>query len=140
MILFCSDNAADELLVGQLLQKYSMPNMVFRMSDSAHSLMLAIKNGCRGDPEVYLVQLVFLTSKHPNPSIANLLKHSRRFRSTFTEQQVDDVMSVLSHLGWSPQRMTSRARSWRRAALRIDKMIQTLVDEAEHGTRKECIA
>ena len=100
--------------------------------------MLAIKGGCEGDAEVDLVQSVFLTNKRPFPSMANLLKHSRRIRSTFTEQQVDDVMSVLSHLGWSPQRMTSRARTWRRAALKIDKMIQALADEAEHGARKEC--
>ena len=135
---FCSDNAADELMVGQLLQRGSMPNMVFQMSDSAHSLMLAIKNGCKGDAEVDLVQSVFLTNKRPFPSVANLLRHSRRFRSTFTEQQAGDVMSVLSHLGWSPQRMTSRARTWSRAALKIDKMIQALVDEAEYGARKEC--
>ena len=134
-LFFCSDNAADENMAGRLLGE-QLPHLKFMIGDSAHSLMLAIKNGCKGDPEVNVVQAIFLTNKRPQPSVANLLRHSRRFRPSFTEAQQDRAFSVLSHLGWSPQRMTSRARSWSRCALKIDVVLQALALEAENGSQK----
>ena len=111
--------------------------MGFQMSDTSHSLMLAIKNGCKGDPEVDAVQGIFQTNKKTHPSITNLLRHSKRFRSTFSDEQQEDIFTVLSHLGWAPQRMTSRAKSWSRGALKIDSVFKALAKEAEFGARKE---
>ena len=36
--------------------------MGFEMSDTSHSFMLAVKNGCKGDLEVEKVQGIFLTN------------------------------------------------------------------------------
>ena len=135
-LFYCTDNAADEVLAGELLQ-HDLPRLKFHMTDSSHSLMLAIKNGCKGDPEVDLVQGIFLTNKKPHQSIANMLRHSKRFRSSFTDEQQDDIFATLSHLGWAPQRMTSRARSWSRGALKIGAVFKALAREAEEGPRKE---
>jgi len=135
-LFYCADNAADESLAGDIAGK-ELLRMTFKMSDSSHSLMLAIKNGCKGDPEVDAVQGIFLTNKKPYPSIANMLRHSKRFRASFTEEQQDAVFASLSHLGWAPQRMTSRARSYRRGALTIDGVFKALAKEAEGGARKE---
>ena len=99
--------------------------------------MLAVKNGCKGDPEVEKVQGIFLTNKKPFPSVSNLLRHSKRCRARFTDEQQDQVLSVLSNLGWAPQRMTSRARSWTRGSLKIRTVLQVLAKEAETGARKE---
>ena len=82
-------------------------------------------------------QAIFLTNKKPHPSICNILKHSRRFRSAFSEEQQGDVFTVLSHLGWAPQRMSSRARSMSRAVLKIDPLLTALAREAEGGSKKE---
>ena len=135
-MFYCADNAADESLAGEIAVK-ELPRMGFQMSDTSHSLMLAIKNGCKGDPEVDAVQGIFLTNKKPHPSITNLLRHSKRFRSTFSDEQQEDIFTVLSHLGWAPQRMTSRAKSWSRGALKIDAVFKALAKEAEFGARKE---
>ena len=135
-LFFTADNAADETLAGQLMLR-DLPRLTFNMPDSTHSIMLAIKNGCRGDPEVDAVQAIFLTNKKPHPSICNILKHSRRFRSAFSEEQRGDVFTVLSHLGWAPQRMSSRARSMSRAVLKIDPLLTALAREAEGGSKKE---
>jgi hypothetical protein len=135
-LFYCTDNAADESMAGEIAGK-GLPRLTFKMSDSSHSLMLAIKNGCKGDPEVDAVQGIFLTNKKPHPSIANLLRHSKRFRSAFTDEQQEDVFGTLSHLGWSPQRMTSRARSYGRGILKIDALLMALAKEAEGGARAE---
>ena len=51
----------------------------------------------------------------------------------FTEEQAGGVFVVLSHLGWSPQRMTSRARSYTRQALKHVGALSALAREAEEG-------
>ena len=47
------------------------------------------------------------------------------------------MFTVLSHLGWAPQRMSSRARSMSRAVLKIDPLLTALAREAEGGSKKE---
>ena len=134
-LFFCTDNAADEVLAGELL-KADLPRLNFHMSDSSHSLMLAIKNGCKGDPEVDLVQGIFLANKKPHQSIANMLRHSKRFRSSFTERQQHDVFATLSHLGWAPQRMTSRARSWSPGGFENRRGVQSISLGSRRGAKE----
>ena len=132
VVFFSADNAADETKAGVLL-KETFSNMTFDIPDVTHSLQLAIKNGVKGDPEVDLIQGVFITNKKPYPSISNILRHSTRFRSRFTEKQQGDVFGVLSHLGWSPQRMSSRSRPYQRSTLKMRSLLCALAAEAEGG-------
>ena len=129
---FTAGNAADETKAGVLLQE-TFPNMTFNEPDLTHSLQLAIKNGAKGDPEVDLIQGVFITNKSPHPSISNILRHSTRFRSRFSQEQQGDVYGVVSHMGWSPQRMSSRSKPYRRAALKMLPLFAALAAEAEDG-------
>ena len=75
MRFFTADNAADETVAHRNLLA-NFPNLNFEVPDTSHSIMLAIKNGAKGDPIVDLVQGVFVTNKQPIPSISNLLRSS----------------------------------------------------------------
>lgn len=77
---FTADNAADETVAHRHLRD-ELEALDFDIPDTTHSVMLAIKNGCKGDPEVDLVRGVFITNKRPVPSISRCLQNSTRFRT-----------------------------------------------------------
>ena len=77
---------------------------------------------------------IMLTNKKPYPSISNLLRHSSRFRYVFKEEQQGGALTVLSHLSWAPQRMSSQARSLSRASLKLSDLLSALAREAEGQT------
>lgn len=67
-----------------------------------------------------------------------MLRNSSRFRATFTEEQRSGVYSTLSHLGWAPQRMSSRANVYRRiAGVHLTDMLSALARECEGGAMKK---
>ena len=134
-----ADNAADENVVKDELAK-EFENLNFLDPDTTHSFQLGIKNGAKGDPEVDLVQGICCTNKKPYPSIANMLRCSNRFRKRFIEKQRDSIMNVLSHLGWAPQRHSSRSRTYTRESLLIGQLLEALAHEAEDGRYKEAAA
>lgn len=127
---FTADNAADETIAHQCLRD-ELDALDFDIPDTVHSVMLAIKNGCKGDPEVDLVRGVFLTNKRPIPSISRCLQNSTRFRSQFTEQQRDGIYTTVSHLGWSPQRHSSQSRPWCRGSGKIKDLLSALAKEVD---------
>ena len=50
---FTADNAADEVVAARTLKvPERLPHLDFEIADSSHCIMLAIKNGCKGDPIV----------------------------------------------------------------------------------------
>ncbi len=136
VLFFTSDNANDEASAMSFLQ-VELKNLVFEVNDTTHSLQLAIRNAVAGDPEVDIVQKVLLTNKRPVPSVSNLLRHSPRFRSVFSKQQQEDSLAVLQHLGWAPQRMTSRSRPYARVCMRVKSLLAALAHEATHGPEKD---
>ena len=95
-VFFVTDNAADEIKVGVLLKQH-LPNLVFHVMDSTHSLQLAIRHGMAGGPEVEQLQKVLLTNKRPQPSVSNLLRNYARFRVVFCQRQQDDALSALEN-------------------------------------------
>ncbi len=129
---FTADNAADETIAHKCLRD-ELNALEFDIPDTTHSVMLAIKNGCKGDPEVDLVRGVFLTNKRPNSSISRCLQNSTRFRTRFTEQQCNDVYNTLSHLGWSPQRHSSQSRPWGRGSNKIESLMSALAEEVDNN-------
>ena len=134
-----ADNAADENVVKDELAK-EFENLNFLDPDTTHSFQLGVKNGAKGDPEVDLVQGICCTNKKPYPSIANMLRNSKRFRKRFMETQRDSIMNVLSHLGWAPQRHSSRSRTYTRESLLMGQLLEALAREAEDGRYKEAAA
>ena len=60
-LFWTADNAADESCAHDSVRA-ELQNLTFDDPDDTHSVMLAIKNGCAGDPEVELVQQVMLTN------------------------------------------------------------------------------
>ena len=135
---FTADNAADEVKACQLMRE-ELPQLQFDLPDGSHSIQLAIKNGCCGDPEVDKVRQIMLTNKKPYPSISNLLRHSTRFRSVFKEEQQGSTLTVLSHLSWAPQRMSSQARSLSRASLKLSDVLSALAREADGQTSAKSV-
>jgi len=119
---YTADNAADETAACQLL-KQTCKHLVYENPDTTHSIMLATKQGCRGDPEIEKVQQVFLTSKRPYKSVASILRHSTRCRTAFKEEQIDATMVTLSHLGWAPQRHDSQSHALGCSALTIEAIL-----------------
>lgn len=138
---FTADNAADETIAHKCLREALDDSLEFDIPDLAHSVMLAIKNGCQGDPEVDLVRSVFLTNKRPTPSISRCLQNSSRFRSQFTEQQRDGIETTVSHLGFAPQRFSSQSRSWGRGSRKIQDLMSCLAREVDRGGqyKKACL-
>ena len=129
---FTADNAADEAVAASTLKAPErLPHLDFEIADSSHSIMLAIKNGCKGDPIVTKTQGLFLTNKKPHQSIANLLRNSSRLRSAFKEEQQDSLFTLLCHFGWSPQRFSSRARALARSAMKLPDLLSLLAREAD---------
>ena len=50
---FTADNAADEAVAASTLKAPErQPHLDFEVADSSHSIMMAIKTGCKGDPIV----------------------------------------------------------------------------------------
>ena len=128
---FTADNAADETIAHRCLREEFGDSLEFDISDTTHCVMLGIKNGCKGDPEVDLVRGVFLTNKRPMPSISRCLQNSTRFRSQFTEQQQDGIETTVSHLGWAPQRHSSQSRPWGRGSRKIHELMSALAKEVD---------
>ena len=127
---FTADNAADETVAHNHLRD-ELGSLDFDIPDTAHSFMLAIKNGCKGDSEVDLVRGVFLTNKRPMPAISRCLQNSTRFRCQFTDQQRDGIETTMSHLGWSPQRHSSQSRPWGRGSRKICDLMSALAKEVD---------
>ena len=136
LIFFAADNAGNENKSADILRSV-YTRMQCDFPDTTHSLQLAIKNGLRGEPEIEHVQAVLLTNKKPLPSISNILRHSQRFRSSFTDEQQDDVFGAIEHLGWSPNRMTSRSKPFGRLARKVGAVFSALAKEAEGGAYKK---
>jgi hypothetical protein len=138
---FTADNAADETIAHKSLSEALSGSLEFDIPDLAHSVMLAIKNGCKGDTEVDLVRAVFLTNKRPTPSISRCLQNSSRFRSQFTEEQQDGIETTVSHLGFAPQRFSSQSRPWGRGARKIRDLMSCLAKEVDNGGqyKKACL-
>ena len=138
---FTADNAADETIAHKCLSEALGGSLEFDIPDLAHSVMLAIKNGCKGDTEVDLVRAVFLTNKRPTPSISRCLQNSSRFRSQFTEEQQDGIETTVSHLGFAPQRFSSQSRPWGRGARKIRDLMSCLAKEVDNGGqyKKACL-
>ena len=140
-LFWTADNAADESCAHDLVRA-ELQNLTFDDPDDTHSVMLAIKNGCAGDPEVELVQQVMLTNKRPFKSISNLLQHSSRLRSDYKEEQIDATLVTLSNLGWAPQRHSSRSSSLANASLTIQAVLSFVARGANVGnptTSKSCV-
>ena len=136
LIFFAADNAGNENKSADILRSV-YTRMQCDFPDTTHSLQLAIKNGLRGEPEIEHVQAVLLTNKKPLPSISNILRHSQRFRSSFTDEQQDDVFGAIEHLGWSPNRMTSRSKPFGRLARKVGAVFQLSLRRLKAGrTRK----
>ena len=135
VMYFTPDNAADEIVCGTALQS-AFKNLRYYVPDSTHSIQLAIKNGCKGEPLVEKAQQVLLTNKRPNPSAANLLRNSKRFRSKYSQGDAEEVLSTCQHLGYAPQRMSSRARPFGRIARGVRRLFGALADEADSGPEK----
>jgi hypothetical protein len=138
---FTADNAADETIAHRCLSEALGDSLEFDIPDLAHSVMLAIKNGCKGDAEVDLVRAVFLTNKKPTPSISRCLQNSSRFRSQFTEEQRDGIETTVSHLGFAPQRFSSQSRPWGRGARKIQDLMSCLAKEVDRDGqyKKACL-
>lgn len=125
---FTADNAADETVAHESL-RVELGAFDFDIPDTTHSVMLGIKNGCKGDLEVDLVRAVFITNKRPIPSIARCLKNSSRFRKGFTDEQRDDIFTTISHMGWAPHRHSSQSRPWTRGARKIRAVLGAMATE-----------
>ncbi len=134
-LYWTADNASNETHAHALLHE-ELPRLDFDMADDTHSLMLAIKNGCKGEPEVEIVQGIFVTNKKPYPSIGNMLAYSSRFRSIYTEEQQGGIHEVCTHLGWSPARHASRSRTYSRATRGIRDLLGALAREASGKSSK----
>ena len=66
-----------------------------------------------------------------------MLRNSVRFRAAFTEEQQSGLFTTLSHLGWAPQRMSSRANVYRRiAGVHLTDLLSALALECEDGAMK----
>ena len=135
---FTADNASDEVKACQLMRD-DLPQLQFHIPDGSHSIQLAIKNGCGGDPEIDKVRQIMLTNKKPFPSVSSLLRHSSRFRSVFKEEQQGSSLTVLSHLSWAPQRMSSQARALSRASLKLSDLLTALAREAEGSASSKSV-
>jgi len=127
---YTADNASDETAACRLL-KDELKNLNYENPDTAHSIMLATKNGCRGDPEIELVQQIFLTSKRPYKSVAGILRHSTRCQSVYKEEQVEATFVTLGHLGWAPQRHDSAAHALGHSSLTIEQLLAMLGREID---------
>ena len=136
---FATDNASDEAAVYDNLH-LEFENCRFEVKDSSHTLQLAIKNGVKGEPEVEKVQHILLTGKKPHKSLSSLLRHSPRFRKVFSDRQQEDALSILEHLGWAPQRLSSRSRPWGRISMRLKSLLAALSDEVDHGAESDTAA
>ena len=134
MTFFTADNASDENVVFDELKK-QMPQLM-HCPDATHSLQIGIKQGTRGDPECDIIQGVCLTNKKPYRSISNMCRRSSRVRALFTEEQLERAQCVISHMGWAPQRHSSRARALSRQSLKITEVFSMLAREAEGGHLK----
>ena len=139
VVWVCPGNAYKEARA-RYIMKATYTKMNFDFPDTAHSIQLAIKNRCTGDPEIETVQQILLTNKRPMPSISNILRHSARFRCHFTLEQRADVFTTLQHMGWAPQRMSSRHRPYARISLKIRSLLSALAREASKGSyKKACL-
>ena len=96
-----ADNAADENVVKDELAK-EFENLDFQVPDTTHSFQLGIKNGVKGDPIVDLVQGICVTNKKPHPSIANMLRNSKRFRKRFVESR--SLRHSMGTEGWKERK------------------------------------
>ena len=134
-LFFSTVNATDEVKVGELLQTTHLPRMVVHARDTSHSLALVLKKALVGDAEIALVDELLVTGKDP-PSLAKFISTSDRFAETIKQKQRDDAVAVLSHLGWAPQRFSSRALPYGRLALRLSQALETVSHEAEKGSSK----
>ena len=129
---FTADNAADETVAHESM-RVELGAFDFDIPDTTHSVMLGIKNGCKGDPEVDLVRAVFITNKRPIPSIARCLKNSSRFRRGFTDEQRDDVFTTISHMGWAPHRHSSQSRPWTRGSRKVRAVLGSMATEINNN-------
>ena len=128
MRFFAGDGAGDAQLVGKSLPRH-FPGLRFRMWDTSHANVLVLKNSLGGDPELDMVDQLLVSGKEP-PSLSKFLSTSGRFRETFKQEEADDLVAILAHFGWAPQRFTSKVRPYTRTALRLRQAFATIAAEA----------
>ena len=86
------------------------------------------------DTEVATVEQLLLSGKKP-PSLSKFMSTSLRFRRRFKEEQQAECLQVLEHMGWAPQRFTSKAlRLLGPMALRLRDFFFTVVAEEAEGS------
>ena len=126
------DNAGDENVVGREISR-ELQNCV-PLGDFMHTVQLSMKHCVAGDPEIEAINGVFLTNKKPTKSIAAQFRDSQRMRFNFKSEQDLDVINVLGHMDFAPQRVSSKSRPWGRSTLKIRALISPLATEAETGS------
>ena len=132
---YVSDNAKDEVNTRQeLVLSGACPALDIGDQDTTHSFQIVIKHATKGVPFVQKVQGVLITNKKPRQSIANMVKYSSTFRDKFLDKQkLEEAKTVLYDLGWTPVRMDSQTKPWRRTAMRLGSVFEALALEAEGG-------
>ena len=133
---YVSDNAKDEVNTRQeLVLSGACPALDIGDQDTTHSFQIVIKHATKGVPFVQKVQGVLITNKKPRQSIANMVKYSSTFRDKFLDKQINlkEAVTVLYDLGWTPVRMDSQTKPWRRTAMRLSSVFEALALEAEGG-------
>lgn len=128
MRFYASDGARDAVKAGNLLAEF--PNLCFKMVDTSHANILALKRAFSGDDEVEAVDRLLVSGKSP-PSLAKFLSTSARFRELFKEECQADCVTGLKHFGWAPQRFTSKSRPYSRLAIRLRQAFSTVAAESE---------